>query len=28
MDLKNGLGQIKADCCNLHRGWLLWLVVA
>jgi hypothetical protein len=28
MDLKNVLSQIKADCSNLHRGWLLWLVVA
>ena len=28
MDLKNVLGQIKADCGNLHCGWLLWLVVA
>ena len=28
MDLENGLGQIKANCSNLHRGWLLWLVAA
>jgi hypothetical protein len=28
MDLKNVLGQIKANCSNLHSGWLLWLVVA
>ena len=28
MDLENVLGQIKADCGNLHRGWILWLVVA
>jgi hypothetical protein len=27
MDLKNVLGQIKADGANLHGGWLLLLVV-
>ena len=28
VDLKNVLGQVKADCSNLHRGWLPWRVVA
>jgi Transposase len=28
MDLKNVLGQIKADGGNLHGGWLLMLVFA
>ena len=23
MNLKNVLGQIEADCANLHNGWLL-----
>jgi hypothetical protein len=28
VDLKNALGQIKADRGNFHRGWLPSLVVA
>ena len=28
VDLEDVLGQVKADCGNLHRGWLPWLVVA